>query len=316
MWLEIGLLLAAIPVVLVSLSMLIILLNRRRLPPPDTFVEVEGVRFHYREMGAGPTVVLIHGSNGSLQDYALSVMAVLSQRFRVIAFDRPGRGHSGRPARGHDGCSLHADLIAQAWRRLGAERPLVVGHSSAGAVVMDQVVRGPQSVRGAVLISAVVYPPDEGDVPVSGLYRLISRPYLGTALLWTVLLPIGTLVGRFLLKFMFSPDPVPPEYRKVGVALALRPDSIRAEAEDLACLAPTLKAIEDRYPQINVPLMVIYGQEDRVVPPEGQSIRLHREVPASLVVALSRTGHLPMFTRPQEVVEAIGEAYRRSGPEV
>jgi pimeloyl-ACP methyl ester carboxylesterase len=315
MWLEIGLLIIVILVVLVSISALVLAVNRRRLPPPFSFVEVDGIKIHYREMGTGPPLVLIHGSNGSLQDYSLSVMGALSKEFRVIAFDRPGRGYSGLPTRDHDRCSLHADLIAQAWRELGAERPLVVGHSSAGAVVMDLVVRVPQVVRGAVLISGVVYPPGEREVPVSGLYRLISRRYLGTFLLWTVLLPIGMLVGRFLLKFMFSPDPVPPVYREVGVALALRPASIRVEAEDLACLAPTLKAIEDRYPQVDVPLVILYGLADRVVPPEGQSMRLHREIPSSLAVALPRTGHLPMFTRPEELVRAVEEAYRRSGPD-
>ncbi len=69
-----------------------------------------------------------------------------------------------------------------------------------------------------MLISGVVHSGGMEKVPVMGLYRTISRKYIGTVLLWTLLIPLGGLVGRSLLKFTFAPDPVPKDYRKIGLA--------------------------------------------------------------------------------------------------
>ena len=67
-------------------------------PPDGTFVEVDGVRVHYVDRGHGPTVVLLHGDGMLLQDFEASgVLAVAAERYRVLAFDRPGFGYSTRP---------------------------------------------------------------------------------------------------------------------------------------------------------------------------------------------------------------------------
>ena len=62
-----------------------------------TFVEVDGARIHYRELGSGDqTVVLVHGFGASLESWR-GVHQALARRFRVIALDLPGFGLSGRP---------------------------------------------------------------------------------------------------------------------------------------------------------------------------------------------------------------------------
>ena len=299
----------AIPCLMAFISVLVLRRNARRIPPPYSYVETGGIRLHYFEKGDGPPVVLVHGSNGSLQDFKLSVMEGLSQRFRAVAFDRPGHGHSERLAGRQESCASHDDLLIEAWKKIGIERPVLVGHSSAGAVLMDIGVRRPEEVSALVVVSGVVHSWGDEKIPVDFLYRLIRRRYLGALAMWTIVLPLGGLIGRWLLRFSMAPDPVPEAYCRTGLALVLRPGSLRAEAEDLACLQPTLKAIESKYAGISVPLVVVYGEEDRNVPPEGQSLRLHREVRASRLVSLPLTGHIPMLTRPEEVVAAVGQAW-------
>lgn len=293
---------------LVLASALVLLMNRRRLPPKFEFVEVGGARLHYCQKGAGTPVVLIHGSNGSSNDFRLSIMDELSKDFRAIAFDRPGHGYSQRQPGAQKSCAVHGDLVREAWKKLGVEKPIVVGHSSAGAVLMDMAVRNPQDLAGLVLVSGVVHSFEGKQVPIMGLYRAIKRKYLGTVLIWTLLLPVGGLVGRWLLKFTFAPDPVPENYRKMGVALALRPSALRAEGEDLECVTPTLQAIEARYGEIELPLVLVVGEKDKNVPPEGQCLKLHTEIPGSELFLLKETGHMPMFTRPDDVVAAVRRA--------
>ncbi len=310
-WLVLIVLLAILA--LVSISGIILLVNKQRLPPACEFVEAGGVKLHYCRKGSGPPVVLVHGSNGSFIDFRLSVVEELSKDFGTIAFDRPGHGFSQRQTSAQKSCAVHGDLIREAWKNLGVVRPVLVGHSSAGAVLMDIAVRNPQDISGIVLISGVVHSFEGQKVPVMGLYGALKRKYVGTALIWTVFLPIGGLIGRWLLKFTFAPDPVPPQYRRMGIALALRPSALKAEAEDLECLEPTLKAIEGRYPEVRLPMVIVYGAEDRSVPPEGQSVRLHSEVPGSELIRLPETGHLPMFTRPRDVEAAVRRAWELAG---
>ena len=312
MLIELLIVLAAIILILLAISWSVLFINRRAIPPPYNFVESNGARLHYFEKGNGPPVVFVHGSNGSLQDFKLSVMDPLSKDFRTVAFDRPGHGHSERGHSIEGGRSVHGAIIVEAWKKLGIERPVLVGHSSAGAVLMDIAVRRPEEVGAIVLISGVVHSGGLEEVPVMGLYRTISRKYIGTALLWTLLIPLAGLIGRFLLKFTFSPDAVPKDYKRIGLALALRPKCLRAEGEDLVCIAPTLEAVEGGYGQVKVPLVIVCGSKDGNVPPEGQSVQLSKEVPSSVLIAVPETGHMAMFTKPHEVIEAIKQAAQLS----
>ena len=67
-------------------------------PPIGDFVTVDGVRLHYVERGSGTPLVLLHGNVVRLQDFLVSgLIDRLAERHRVIAFDRPGFGHSERP---------------------------------------------------------------------------------------------------------------------------------------------------------------------------------------------------------------------------
>ena len=67
-------------------------------PPRGRFLEVDGVRLHYLERGAGPPVVLLHGNVVTAEDYLWSgVLDRVAERHRVVAIDRPGFGYSDRP---------------------------------------------------------------------------------------------------------------------------------------------------------------------------------------------------------------------------
>ena len=66
--------------------------------PPGRFVEVDGVRVHYIARGKGRPVVLVHGNGTMAEDFVISgLVDQLATRYRVIAIDRPGFGHTDRP---------------------------------------------------------------------------------------------------------------------------------------------------------------------------------------------------------------------------
>ena len=102
-------------------------------PPTGRFVEVDGVRLHYIEKGRGRPLVMLHGNSSMAADFELSgLVDMAAARYRVIVFDRPGYGYSERP---EDRCwtaTEQARLFSQAFAAVGAERPLVLGHSGTG----------------------------------------------------------------------------------------------------------------------------------------------------------------------------------------
>lgn len=267
---------------------------------------------HYCEKGRGLPVVFVHGSNGSMQDFRLSVMDEVAKDFHAIAFDRPGHGYSERQPGPQAGTAVHGRMISEAWRRLGVEKPILVGHSSAGAVLMDIAVNHPEEVSAIVLINGVVHSEGLDKVPINGLYRWLRKKVIGKILIWYAVIPLMSMFSGTMLRFMFAPDPVPDVYARVGVSLALRPESMRNEGEDLLCLAATLKDIESKYGQVKMPMVIISGEKDGVVPAGTNSLRLAEEIPSSLMMRLPGAGHLAMFGRDEEIAAAIAKVSRMS----
>jgi alpha/beta hydrolase fold len=92
----------------------------RRNPPIGRFITVEGVRLHYAERGTGTPLVLLHGNGSMIEDFQSSgLIDLAAKKYRVIAFDRPGFGHSERPRSRIWTPAAQADLIAAALEEIG-----------------------------------------------------------------------------------------------------------------------------------------------------------------------------------------------------
>lgn len=104
-------------------------LIERYATPASRYVDVAGVRVHYRDEGSGPTLLLFHGSFGSLLMFDEMVPA-LAGRFRVIRFDQPPTGLSGPVP---DGFSMTPEAFVREFLgRLGVDRVALLGTSSGG----------------------------------------------------------------------------------------------------------------------------------------------------------------------------------------
>jgi pimeloyl-ACP methyl ester carboxylesterase len=139
----------------------------RAHPPRGRYLEVKGVRLHYLDRGQGQPIVLLHGNLTLIDELVLSGLVELAvQHGRVIAFDRPGYGYSTRPRDRIWTAAAQADLIHDALRRLGVERPVVVGHSFGTIVALEMALRHPRSIAGLTLLSGYFFPTARVDVPL------------------------------------------------------------------------------------------------------------------------------------------------------
>jgi len=161
----------------------------RAYPPRGQFVTAGGVRLHYVAKGSGRPVVFLHGNGAMVEDRVISgVLEQAAHRCRAIAVDRPCFGHSERPRGRHWTASAQASVLPAAFRLLGIERPIVVGHSWGTLVALALGLDYPQQVSGLVLISGYYYPTPRADV---ALFSPSAIPALGDLLNHTVTPFIG-----------------------------------------------------------------------------------------------------------------------------
>ena len=120
----------------------------RRNPPKGRFLEIDGVRLHYVERGKGEPLVLLHGNGSMIQDFESSgLLDKAAKKHRVIVFDRPGYGHTGRPRGTLWTPEAQADLIHEALLELNASPAIVLGHSWGASVAVALGLKYEDSVK-------------------------------------------------------------------------------------------------------------------------------------------------------------------------
>ncbi|MCE2391458.1 MAG: alpha/beta fold hydrolase [Proteobacteria bacterium] len=118
-------------------------------------LERRGVRLAYRESGSGsPPLVFVHGWGGDASHWAAQTRA-FSRRHRVIRVHLRGHGRSDAPPGDYTIASF-ADDLDWMLRRLGARRPVVIGHSMGGLVALQLAADRPRQVRAVVMVDSLI----------------------------------------------------------------------------------------------------------------------------------------------------------------
>ncbi len=273
-------------------------------PPAGEFIDIEGVRLHYVERGDGDALVLLHGNGSMIQDFASSgLMDMAAKRYRVIAIDRPGFGHSDRPRDKMWTPQAQAELIHEALRRIGVSRAIVLGHSWGTQVAIALALKHPESVRGLVLASGYYYPSLRADV---FLLSLPAVPVIGDLLRYTISPLLTRAVWPLLMRKIFGPAEVPRKFRDgFPKELAVRPSQLRAAAVELALMIPDASVFHDSYKSLKMPVSIIAGEDDRLIDIEAQSARLSRDIRQSTLYRVLGAGHMVHQTSPDAVLSAL-----------
>jgi pimeloyl-ACP methyl ester carboxylesterase len=268
----------------------------------DTFAWREG-RVRWQRQGGGPAVVLCHGTPWSSELWDATA-ASLARQWTVYRFDMIGYGRSEQ--RPDQDVSLDAQgaLFADLLHHWQLERPAVVAHDYGGAV----------SLRA---------------------HLLHCRPFSSITLVNVVALapwgsPFFRLVGEHADVF----EQLPPELHRALVEQYIRGASHRGLSPEAleTLVAPwtgrqgqaafyrqiaqadqrfTVE-IEPSYATIDVPVHLIWGIEDRWIPPE-RAHRLHSMIPGSTLELIEGAGHLVQLDAPEALSAAIRRALRSPG---
>lgn len=281
-------------------------------PPEGDFVVVDGVRVHYVTAGSGPDLVLIHGASGNTRDFTFEIMAALSDRYRVIAFDRPGMGYTGRiNPEGADTIFDQADVLQAAAAALGVERPLVFGHSYGGSVALAWALRHPEAMAGLTLSAAPSQPWGTG---LGLYYTVLSHPLGRRFVIPAMTAWVPESVVDDAIDGVFAPQSAPPGYHAaIGAGLSLRRVSMRANALHRAGLLAEVTQMQPRYGEIDMPVELIHGDADTTVPLSIHSLPLSTQIPDANLRVLEGIGHMPHHSARDETLAAIDRMAVRAG---
>jgi pimeloyl-ACP methyl ester carboxylesterase len=275
-------------------------------PPVGNFLEVNGVRLHYVERGAGDPLVLLHGNGSMIEDFESSgLIDLAAKHHRVIVFDRPGFGHSDRPRNVIWTPDAQAELIERALAQIGVSNAVVLGHSWGASVAVALALKFPELVSSLVLASGYYYPTVRPDVVAMSAPAV---PLLGDIMSHTISPLLSRLMWPVMLAKIFGPRPVPRKFGRFPKEMALRPSQIRASAAEAALMIPDAFHFRNRYGELKMPVVIVAGEDDRLIDTDTQSARLHDDVSQSTFHRLSGSGHMIQQTATDEVMAAIHEA--------
>jgi pimeloyl-ACP methyl ester carboxylesterase len=284
----------------------------RANPPAGQFLEVNGVRLHYIERGSGTPLVLLHGNGSMIQDFESSgLIDLAAKKYRVIVFDRPGFGHSDRPRNVVWTPTAQAELINSALNRLGVSEALVLGHSCGASVAVALALKYPTLVQGLVLASGYYYPTARPDVIA---LSAPAAPFFGDVLRYTLAPIVSRLMWPLLMAEIFGPQSPPKKFGGFPKGIALRPSQIRASAAESALMIPDAFSFRNEYANLKMPVVIVAGEQDRLIDINSQSARLHREIPQSSFHRIPGNGHMVHQTATDVVMSAVDEAAKDSLP--
>jgi pimeloyl-ACP methyl ester carboxylesterase len=110
------------------------------------------------------------------------------------------------------------------------------------------------------------------------------------------------------MRKIFGPAGVPDKFEGFPKEMTFRPYQIRASAAESALMIPGAFAMHERYGELKMPVVIVAGEDDRLVATDDQSARLHGEIPHSVLHRVPGAGHMVHQTATPSVMGAIDEA--------
>jgi haloalkane dehalogenase len=265
-------------------------------------VQLDGLRLTYREAGAGPAVLLLHGWPTSSYLWR-AVMEPIALANRVIAPDLPGFGGSDKPLGIRYSFEFFSGALDGLLAHLGIDHVGLAVHDLGGPIGLHWALERPGRVTRLALLNTLVYPEFSEATKefvracmTPGLREQTTSPAGLESIMRDGLADPATLSVDVLaaVQAPFGPAEAQRALADAGVGLSLRGFA------QLARKLPTLK----------IPVRVIYGARDRVLPDVAETMtRVKSDLPHADVTVLPNCGHFLQEDAPAEVGELLARFF-------
>jgi len=270
------------------------------------FVSVDGARVHFQEFGnsGDPPIVLIHGYTASTYVWHTVAPMLAESGLHVIAVDLLGFGFSEKPRWFDYSIDSQARMVSRFMDRIGIGRAVVVGSSYGGAVAATLALDYAERVEKLVLVGAVA----NDNIKNLPILRLVSLPGIGEVI--TPFLVDAKMYHRHRMRKTLSPANFGLISNERVEAIA-RPLAAADAHHSLVATNRNWHANRITYDAhlINQPTLLIWGEDDRIIPiTDGYT--LHDRILHSRFVILKNCGHLPQEEKSEIFTELVAEFCR------
>jgi pimeloyl-ACP methyl ester carboxylesterase len=251
---------------------------------PERFINVRGINVHLFEAGSpsAPPLLYLHGTG--LGNLWLDYHKSLAENFHVFAPDTPGFGLSERPDWMRD-MSDYVLFFRDLLDELGLDKPYVAGHSLGGWMALELAVFYPERV-GKLVLSNAAGIRVKGS-PIADLFAMNPQELMEAIF-------VDPMAAMPIMPAAIDTDYFIKQYRE------------RMTLASLAWNPGYDPKLERRLERITCPTLIIWGEQDKLIPPIYADT-LHKNIKGSQLVKLQGTGHMPMFEKNTEWNNAISD---------
>ena len=263
--------------------------------PQDRYIKVGNINTRYWQIGEkGSAVVLVHGLGGFIENWMHNVYA-LAHKHRVYAMDLVGFGRSDKIPLIKDMDTL-VQFISDFMDAVKINKAALVGNSLGGGLILQFALRFPKKVEKLVLV-------DNAGIGREVIidFRLCSVPFLGELLIKLSL----EGVEKLWQKIVYNQALVTPELIKMCYELGTLPYAtksllsvLRAGINICGQRSKLTKLLLKDLDKINVPTLIFWGRQDRIIPVSHAKIAT-ANIPNAKLIVFDKCGHMPMFEYPE-----------------
>ncbi len=262
------------------------------------FVRAAGLLWHVQEAGAGPNILLLHGTGAATHSWR-GLLPLLAQSHHVLAPDLPGHGFTAMPLATRMSLPGMARLVGDLLQRIGFQPDLVVGHSAGAAIAARMILDGRIQPHGLLSLNGALMPLPG---PSSQLFPVAARLLASTRVVpWIFSLHAANrdLVTRLLGNTGSRLEEADLRlYRR----LLLNPGHVSAALQMMAHW--DLESLWADLPSLRLPVTLVVGSADGMIPP-ADAERLSAILPQARVRVLERLGHLAHEEQPARIASLI-----------
>ncbi len=270
------------------------------------FVEAAGFRWHVQVMGAGPVLLLLHGTGAATHSWR-DLAPLLARDFTVVAPDLPGHGFTDPPPVGTLTLPGMGEAVRRLLDRLGLEPAVAAGHS-AGAAVLVRMALDDQLHAGVIVSlngALIPFGGDAGPIASSLAKLLFLNPFTPRLFAWRM--GERTAAARIVER---SGSILEPEALDLYARLARRPAHVGAALGMMA--GWDLETLDHDMARLDTPLVLVTAENDGAVSP-ADARKVQEFLPSARIVELPRLGHLAHEEDPATVAALIKREAEAAG---
>jgi magnesium chelatase accessory protein len=270
------------------------------------FVRAAGLTWHVQEMGAGPVLLLLHGTGASTHSWR-ELAPLLAERFHVVALDLPGHGFTQAPPREFLSVFGMGLAVNSLLKQLGAAPATVLGHSAGAAIAARMCIAGHVAPRLIVGVNAALLPLRgiAGHVfsPLAKVLtripfvpRLFARRAVDRSMIESMLADTGSVIDREGIDLYWRLAQSP---RHIAAAFGMM-----AEWD--------LPRLEKELRKLKTPLVLLSATNDKSIAPSDAE-RVRSMLPQTRIVPIEGLGHLAHEERPGLIADIVFDAAQQFG---